>query len=156
MADTKAKKTSSVKLVETLKGFLGSKCPVEWMDEEMTLWVADGNPSPSLGEALVRKVVKLASDPNKANRWAMELVFDRVCGKSVQSAAPRVPGRDIEDDLDRIGVEHLSRLTSQFVQGEKASGVAATSEAKDEASGPAQVLLDLPSDRPDGSKNAGE
>lgn len=133
------------RLTELIKAQLQKQADVEDLPPDLQAAMADGNRQPNYGELLVHKVVKLAVSPGKIHQFAIELIFDRVEGKSVQS----VPVNDTateatEERLRDITRQHLNDIAGQFVAAERA-GVAA---AAGPPAGPASRLLALPQDKP--------
>lgn len=144
-----------VKIAETLKRVLGEHATYELVKEvapELLEELAVGKIAPSVADLLVRKVVRLALDKEKSNQWAVELIFDRVEGKSVAGQPIREDGRIVEDRLDDLTREHLNSIAAQFAQRAK-DRLVGGSEAADRAAGPASKLMDLRKDRPDRTQN---
>jgi hypothetical protein len=143
------------KLVDTMKVMLGERATVKLLNEidpGLIASIRAGTPVPTLAELLVDKVIKLALDPKRANQWAVELIFDRVEGKSVKGQAIREDGRQIEERLDEITTEHLNSLAAQFAKNEPGELVERRN-IEDRTPGPASKLLDLHKDRAAGSQD---
>jgi hypothetical protein len=153
MAESKKKETKRARLNVLLKDLLGQRATVKLLKEvepDLLREMSAGAKAPTMAELLVKKVVKLALDPEKPNQWAVELIFDRVEGKPVGGAPPTDDGRQIEERLDDVTTQHLNAIASQFSRrtpGELAGGDGEPA-AEAGADGPAAKLLDLPQDRP--------
>ena len=97
---------------------------------------------------LVDKIVSLALNPEKANQWAVELIWGYVEGKPVQGSPKREDSRVIEERIDDITTQHLNSLTASFAKpaGQKPSDIDVAVGTDGRATGD----MDVPGDGPPG------
>lgn len=105
------------KLSEIIRETLGSLAPPSLLvDRAIIDAMIEGAPAPRIADLLVNKVVKLALDPDKANQWAVELIFDRVEGKASPVMVSDQEGRQIDERIENVSVAHLNSLAKRFVE----------------------------------------
>ncbi len=134
-------------LVDMLRKALGERVAVELLDgyPELVNRLAEGMAAPQVAEVLTAKLVRLALDPAKANRWVVEMIYAYVAGKPAQTTDDSDQGRHIEGRLDDITTEHLNALAQQFKA--KGGGLEPVKVADETDRSLANPLLDLPSNR---------
>jgi hypothetical protein len=134
-------------LSKHLTAMVGDKiAPEELMEVDPEVYqtcLATGD-WPGIGELLVRKILRLALSSEKANQWAVELVFDRLEGRAGTAAPPVDTGRVIEDRLDGVTTDHLNSLA-------KIAGAEADEELAEGADRPTAKLLEMSAHRDAGS-----
>lgn len=152
---TKKVKNWKKHMVELFKDSLDRPVPVALLDDwpEIRDAMAVGQPAPATKEVLVAKIVRYALERDKANTWAVQMIYDYVVGKPQQAPAEIDGGRNLDERLEDVTTDHLNALTSQFVA---AGGGLKPSQAQNTAVGQvAGVGLDLPEDPPGGPQGAG-
>jgi uncharacterized membrane-anchored protein YjiN (DUF445 family) len=147
--------TLRTKVTEMLKRMLGERATYELVSEvapELLAELTANKNVPTVADLLIRKVIRLALDKDKGNQWAVELIFDRVEGKSVAGEPVRQDSRVVEDRLDDITREHLNSIAAQFAKRAK-DELGGDKKAENRPAGPAGRLLDLHKNRPDRPEN---
>lgn len=150
-----SKKTKSLKheLAARLKAALGAiatKKLVEEVAPELLDKLKPGDDMPAVAELLVDKIVKLAIERDKANQWAVELVWNYIEGRPVPGTAKREDSRLIDERLDQTTAAHLNGIAAAVSRRKDSRGV----DAAEGADGPAARLLDMPGNRPRGPEGA--
>ena len=102
---------------ENLKAMLGQKSPPlqKFMDRDMVAEIASGDPGPDFAQLIAKKVVELAAHRAKENRWAVELIFDRLEGKAAQTVINDDSSRQINERLDTYTIQHLNDMAKKLV-----------------------------------------
>lgn len=147
-------KSAKARLSEHIRHLLsGHASPrlLEKVAPELLQELKPGMKMPQVSELLAQKVLDLALDPCKANQWAVEMVFDRSEGRSVQGIPLREDGRVTEDKLNEYTTHHLNALANKFTarsEGENEDYQA----SEDPTTGRVAQDLDLPSNRVGGAQ----
>ena len=142
-------------LSSRLKSVLGESATLELLrevDPSLAAGLKAGTPMPTLADLVVRKVTRLAMDPNASNQWAVEMVWDRIEGKAVQGEIPTDSGRQIEERLDTISRDHLNAIAADIARARES----AAADADVRSDGPTARLLDLSRNRAGDSQDAGK
>ena len=148
-------KKSAVNITESLKAFLGKTVTTDLLrevDPELMKELRAGVEAPRVVDLIVRNVVKLALDPKKPSRWAIELIMDRVEGRPATAEKQADDGRRIEEKLDDIGREHLDGLAKQFAKD--AAAELASPDIEEDPDRRGAEAAEVPRDRPDHPKEA--
>ena len=135
-------------LVARLKNVLGEKATaklVEACRPDQLEKLKPGQDLPTVAELLVDKIVRFALDKDKANQWAVDLVFGYIEGRPVQGLPKRDDGRHLEDHLNDITRQHLNSLAAT-IDG-NGPAVPTASATEDPTPGPTTRLLVLPGHR---------
>lgn len=103
-------------------------------------------------EVMAHKVMSLAIAPEKANRWAIEMILDRTEGKPVSAEKKTDEGRHIERRLDEVTAAHLNEITEGVVST-RIGGKSAQPEKEGEPDKVEVVEGELPDS---GAKNVGD
>lgn len=151
-----AGKQEKVDLTAALRRLLGERASAKLLkecDPDLLAQLTAGAQAPTVGDLLVKKVLKLALDPDKSNQWAVELVYERMEGKPAPGLAIKADGRKIEERLDDITTEHLNSLAAGFARKEPPD-LDGGGEVEGDPAGPVARLLDLPGNKPAGSERA--
>ena len=136
MAKTDAATTRRInrKLSEVLIEEMKKRAPFDLVEKYPGLVeaMANGEKAFTLGEVIVHKLLVLAAD-TKSNKWAVEMVFDRLEGKPVAGEQKSDKGRRIEERLDAITVEHLNEILPSSVGPDTAPKESPEPEPEEEA-----------------------
>ena len=144
-----AKKSPKTRLSEHIRHLLSGYATPEIMREvapELLSKLKPGMSMPLLSELLAQKVISLALDKDRPNQWAIEMVFDRSEGKSVQGIPLREDGRVTEGKLDEYTIHHLNAISAGFAAGIEGDQEVSQTPA-DGALGSTPGKLDLSSNR---------
>lgn len=130
-------KSLEQKISRLLKEALGKAAPPDLIEQcapELLSSLKAGARMPLVADLIVSKVVKLALDPKKDCRWAVELIFDRTEGR-----APIAAEDDrmdvVEDKLDGISNEHLNAIAEKFTRSAPLGADRAEPPTEDNAPG---------------------
>jgi AcrR family transcriptional regulator len=122
MTAKRNKADAASELNALLRQMLGEAADIKLLEKfpnkkELIDAMAEGNAAPKVREMLVRKIVALAVDPTKPreNRWASELVWDRMEGKAAQADRPTDDGSAVEARLAESTRAHLEELAQAHV-----------------------------------------
>lgn len=150
----KASTEKREELTKILERVLEESASLSSLPQEIVDKLAHGhNIRPTKKEALIRKIVDHAVDPNDKNQWAVDLVMSYMVGKPKQVEKEEKTGRDIEERLDDISRANLNILAG--ASGGIGTGGGQADQPAEDADGYANPLLDLPSNRSGSAEDLG-
>lgn len=155
----KKKANDNRRLSDILKGMLGKKATAELLrevDPDLLTRLRAGMETPTVAELVAKKIIRLAMDPKKSNQWAVELILDRMEGRSPKAPPLREDAGVTEEKLDALTAEHLNSIASSFAR-DSAAGNDGKAEppAEETTDGPAAKLLGLSKDKIGRAQEAG-
>ncbi len=142
-------------MVQLFKDSLDRPVPVALLDDwpEIRDAMAVGQPAPQTAEVVVAKIIRYALEKDKANLWAIQMIYDYVVGRPQQAPQDADGGRHFDEKVEDVTTEHLNALAHQFQT--TAGGLAVANTPAGQANRPVAVpALDLPENGPGSSQGA--
>lgn len=131
------------KLNERLSAYLGQQATrklIEEIDPKLLDQMKAGDSLPKIADLIVHEVVKMAL---RGKEWAIQLVYDRMEGKTPVGNQARDDGRGLEDKLDGITTAHLNAYSESIIKERRSPDPEAEKEADRRS---AADGMDMPAD----------